>query len=179
MFDPLKESTDTERPSPSRMYDYLLGGYHNLAVDRQAADQMISLVPNMRIMAQTNRAFLQRATTFLVEQGIEQFLDLGSGIPTVGNVHEVVHQLNPTARVVYVDVDPVAVAQSKAILGNTPTAAIIQADIRDLAACRRERKRAIFFPLWDRHSHFEPLSSLADGVCNVGRTADFPEHFTP
>ena len=132
MSDPLEESEDTKRPSPARMYDYLLGGYYNFAADRQAAEQMISLVPNMRIMAQTNRAFLQRAVTFLVEQGIEQFLDLGSGIPTVGNVHEVVQRLNPTAHVIYVDVDPIAVAQSKAILGSNPTTAIIQMDMRNL-----------------------------------------------
>src|SRR5688500_5242336 len=94
------DSDQLDRPSPARMYDYLLGGFHNFEVDRQAAEQMIALVPNMRMMAQINRAFLRRAITFMVDQGIDQFLDIGSGVPTAGNVHEVAQKLNPAARVI-------------------------------------------------------------------------------
>jgi hypothetical protein len=112
------------------MYDYLLGGYHNFAIDRGAAEQMIAINPDTPLIMQANRAFLRRAIRFLVDQGIEQFLDIGSGIPTAGNVHEVAHQLNPDARVVYVDIDPVAVRHSQMILGNNPTAIAIQADVR-------------------------------------------------
>src|SRR5919202_6313143 len=122
-----------DRPNVARMYDYFLGGHHNLAIDRQAAEAAIAAYPEVLMMARTNRAFLRRAVTFLVEQGIDQFLDLGSGIPTIGNVHEVAQQLNPTARVVYVDIDPITVRHSEAILRDTPNVGVIEAD-----ACRPE-----------------------------------------
>src|SRR4051794_2379561 len=80
---------DLNRPSAARMYDYYLGGSHNFAIDRQAAEQAIAMWPDLPIIMQANRAFLRRAVRFLVAQGIDQFLDIGSGIPTVGNVHEV------------------------------------------------------------------------------------------
>jgi hypothetical protein len=102
------------------MYDYYLGGHHNFPVDRAAAQQVIAAFPDMPLVAQANRAFLRRAVRFLSDQGITHFLDLGSGIPTVGNVHEVAQRLNPDAHVVYVDVDPVAVAHSRMLLANTP-----------------------------------------------------------
>ncbi len=120
-----------EKPSVARMYDYFLGGYHNFAVDRLAAQQVIGIYPDVMLMARTNRAFLRRAVTTLLEQGVEQFLDLGSGIPTVGSVHEVAQQLERDARVVYVDIDPVAVQHSEAILQGQPDVAVVQADIRE------------------------------------------------
>jgi hypothetical protein len=113
------------------MYDYYLGGSHNFAIDRDAAQQAIGMWRDLPIIMQANRAFLRRAVRFLVAQGIEQFLDIGSGIPTVGNVHEVAQQANPASRVVYVDIDPVAVAHSRAILAGNPNAAIVQGDARD------------------------------------------------
>jgi hypothetical protein len=116
------------------MYDYLLGGYHNFAPDRQAAEVAASIYPDFPFVMRANRAFLRRSVEFLAAQGIDQFLDLGSGIPTAGNVHEVVGQLNPQAHVVYVDVDPIAVSQSAALLQDMPTATIIQADARQPAA---------------------------------------------
>ncbi len=119
-----------ETPSPARMYDYYLGGYHNFPADRAAAEQVIALAPATPLIAQANRAFLRRAVTFLLEQGIDQFLDLGSGIPTAGNVHEVAQEANPGARVVYVDSDPLAVTHSAALLADNPTATVIQADAR-------------------------------------------------
>ncbi|MER7080537.1 S-adenosyl methyltransferase [Saccharopolyspora kobensis] len=122
---------DLEKPNAARVYDYYLGGDHNFAVDRQMAEEAIAMWPDLPLVMQANRAFLRRAVQFCVEQGIDQFLDLGSGIPTVGNVHEVAQQAAPGARVVYVDTDPVAVAYSKKLLHDNPDAAIIDADMRD------------------------------------------------
>ncbi|HEU4322878.1 MAG TPA: SAM-dependent methyltransferase [Roseiflexaceae bacterium] len=119
-----------DRPSPARMYDYYLGGHHNFAIDRAAAEQFLAVMPNTRVLARVNRAFLGRAVTFLAEQGIDQFLDLGSGIPTVGNVHEIVQAVRPNARVVYVDHDPVAVAHTEALLAGNPSTAALQLDVR-------------------------------------------------
>lgn len=124
----------SEAPSAARMYDYLLGGYHNFAADRQAADAASALYPDFPFVMRANRAFLRRSVEFLMAQGIDQFLDIGSGIPTAGNVHEVVHALNPAAHVVYVDVDPIAVSQSATLLQDMPVATIIQANAREPAA---------------------------------------------
>jgi len=96
-------SLDLEKPSSARMYDYLLGGNHNFAVDRALAEQVLAAQPQVRRTALANRAFLRRTVLFMMENGVRQFLDLGSGIPTVGNVHEIAQEAYPTARVVYVD----------------------------------------------------------------------------
>lgn len=124
----LVDSDWLNRPNPARMYDYFLGGYHNLEIDRKAAEQLITLTPDIVITCRANRLFLRRAVKALAKQGIDQFLDIGSGIPTVGNVHEVVQQINPVARVLYVDIDPVAVAHSRSILQGQPNTLVIQAD---------------------------------------------------
>src|SRR5215207_7482429 len=121
---------DLARPSAARIYDYLLGGFHNFEVDRAAAREITRVLPDMPMYMRTNRAFLRRIVRFLTDQGIDQFLDLGSGIPTVGNVHEVAQQANPSARVVYVDNEPVAINHSRTILQDNPKATVIQADIR-------------------------------------------------
>ncbi|MGW1682298.1 SAM-dependent methyltransferase [Saccharopolyspora sp. NPDC002376] len=122
---------DLEKPNAARVYDYYLGGDHNFAIDRQMAEEAIEMWPDLPLVMQANRAFLRRAVQFCVEQGIRQFLDLGSGIPTVGNVHEVAQQPAPGSRVVYVDTDPVAVAYSKKLLSDNPDASIVDADLRD------------------------------------------------
>jgi S-adenosyl methyltransferase len=119
-----------DRPSAARMYDYLLGGHHNFAIDRSAAEAAMAIYPDFPLIMQANRMFLRRAVHFLIEQGIDQFLDIGSGIPTAGNVHQVAHHANPSARVVYVDNDPIAVAHSTAMLADEPNATILEADIR-------------------------------------------------
>ncbi|MDG4765172.1 SAM-dependent methyltransferase [Solwaraspora sp. WMMD406] len=124
------ESIDVERPSVARMYDYYLGGSHNFAADRAAAQAMIAAVPDAPLMAQANRAFLRRAVQFLVDAGVRQFLDIGSGIPTVGNVHEIAQRLAPESTVAYVDVDPVAVAHSREILAGNDQTTILQEDLR-------------------------------------------------
>lgn len=125
---------DIEHPSPARVYDYYLGGSHNFAADRQLARRTIELYPDLPLILQANRAFLRRSVRYLVKQGITQFLDIGSGIPTEGNVHEVAQTASPECRILYVDIDPVAVAHSRAILTGNPRADIVQADLRDLPA---------------------------------------------
>ena len=122
---------DTTRANTARVYDYWLGGTHNFLPDQDLARAIVAVNPYMRETVRANRAFLRRAVRFLAAQGITQFLDIGSGIPTQGNVHEVAQQASPGARVVYVDTDPVAIAHSKAILAGNPDAAIIDADLRE------------------------------------------------
>ncbi|MBT0771461.1 SAM-dependent methyltransferase [Kineosporia sp. J2-2] len=121
---------DLDVPSPARVYDYLLGGAHNFAADRAFAERVAAVIPTIAGAAQTNRAFVQRAVTFMAGQGIDQFLDLGSGIPTVGHVHEIARALSPGSRVLYVDHDPVAVAHSELILRDVPGTAVLRADLR-------------------------------------------------
>jgi len=112
------------------MYDYLLGGGHNFEVDRAAVDQAVSALPFLPAVARANRAFLGRVVRHLAEAGVDQFLDLGSGIPTAGNVHEVAQEVNPGVHTVYVDIDPIAVAHSGALLrGHAHTEALC-ADLR-------------------------------------------------
>jgi SAM-dependent methyltransferase len=123
-------SIDIERPSAARMYDYVLGGSHNFAADRALADQIVAALPDMPLLAQANRAFLRRAVQFLAAQGVRQFLDIGSGIPTRGNVHDIAEQAAPDARTIYVDFDPVAVAHSRALLAGNDRTGIIEADLR-------------------------------------------------
>ncbi len=122
---------DTSKPSAARVYDCLLGGGHNFPVDRQVADTIIAKLPRAREIARSNRAFLRRAVLFMAGQGITRFLDLGSGIPTVGNVHEIAQRANPAARVVYVDYEPVAVAHSELLLRGDDRTAVVQADLTD------------------------------------------------
>ena len=122
---------DTRRANPARVYDYVLGGTHNFLADQDVARAIAAVDPNIREMARVGRACLGRVVRFLAGEGIRQYLDIGSGIPTEGNVHEVAQQAAPGSRVVYVDVDPVAVAHSQAILAGNQNAAVIQADLRE------------------------------------------------
>ncbi|MFF4031031.1 SAM-dependent methyltransferase [Streptomyces sviceus] len=128
--DALPPGADPDKASVARMYDALLGGEHNFAIDREAVAAVTGIDPQVRALARANRAFLGRAVRFLVGAGVRQFIDLGSGIPTQGNVHEVAQAANPRARVVYVDKDPVAVAHSTTLLADNPLADIVDADIR-------------------------------------------------
>ncbi|WP_331453785.1 SAM-dependent methyltransferase [Streptomyces sp. SS162] len=121
---------DLSVPSVSRIYDYYLGGSHNFEVDREAARRAMEFLPGLPKIMQANRAFMRRAVRHAVGEGVTQFLDIGSGIPTFGNVHEVARQAAPDARVVYVDHDPVAVAHSKAVLDGDDRADIAAADLR-------------------------------------------------
>jgi SAM-dependent methyltransferase len=121
---------DVKRANIARVYDYLLGGSHNFLADQDLGRSLAATDPSVRAIARANRDFLGRAVRFLTQAGVRQFLDIGSGIPTEGNVHEVAQQASPGSRVVYVDIDPVAVAHSKALLAGNENTAIINADLR-------------------------------------------------
>ncbi|MGW7266025.1 SAM-dependent methyltransferase [Streptomyces sp. NPDC054842] len=123
-------SIDISVPSVSRIYDYYLGGSHNFEVDRAAARQAMEYMPGLPKIMQANRAFMRRAVRYAVGEGITQFLDIGSGIPTFGNVHEVAQAASPGAHVMYVDHDPVAVAHSQAVLQGNEHADVLAADLR-------------------------------------------------
>lgn len=125
------DSIDLETPSAARMYDYYLGGSHNFAADRKLAEEYMRVLPDMPHISRANRHYLGRAVTFLAEAGIDQFLDLGSGLPTGGNVHDVAHAVNPEVEVVYVDADSVTVAHGQAMLADVPFADMVHADLRD------------------------------------------------
>lgn len=124
---------DTSRPHPARMYDYYLGGKNHFAADRAVADRALASWPAGRIGLRENRRFLGRAVRYLTaEAGIRQFLDIGSGLPTTNNVHEIAQGIDPSSRVVYVDNDSMVLAHARALLASAPQgrAAYIQADLR-------------------------------------------------
>ncbi|MDH6118556.1 O-methyltransferase involved in polyketide biosynthesis [Kitasatospora sp. GAS204A] len=124
----------TDRAHPARVYDYMLGGKTNFAVDREAGDRIIAEWPNSRAAACAARAVMHRMTRRLAEvHGIRQFLDVGTGIPTAPNLHEIAQRVAPAARVVYVDNDPIVLAHARALLTSTPEGrtAYIDCDLRD------------------------------------------------
>ncbi|WP_433325287.1 SAM-dependent methyltransferase [Spirillospora sp. CA-294931] len=124
------DAVDLRTPNVARMYDYLLGGKDNYAADREAVEEVVRRAPDTPFVARENRAFLGRGVRFLAESGIRQFVDIGSGLPTQGNVHEIAHQIAPDARVVYADVDPIVLTHGRALLAGTPGVAVIQGDAR-------------------------------------------------
>jgi S-adenosyl methyltransferase len=125
------EGIDVTVPSVARMYDYLLGGKDNFAADREAASRLLSLVPESQKIVRDNRDFLVRSVRFLAEAGITQYVDLGTGIPTSPNVHEIARQAVPGARVAYVDHDAVVLAHSRALLATDDGVIAVRADFRD------------------------------------------------
>ena len=125
---------DTSVAHPARVYDYWLGGKDNFAADREAAERVLAVAPGLRFRVRANRAFLGRVTRYLAgEAGIRQFLDIGTGIPSANNTHEVAQKAAPESRVVYVDNDPVVLLHAQALLGSSPEGATeyVQADLRD------------------------------------------------
>ena len=128
---PSLATLDRTRPSPARVYDCLLGGRHHAAVDRALVARLVDRMPQLPVITRANRQFLRRAVSTVAGLGVSQFLDLGSGIPTAGNVHEVARRQTPSARVAYVDIDPDAVFQSRAILGDDPASCALEADLLD------------------------------------------------
>jgi SAM-dependent methyltransferase len=125
---------DPARPAPARVYDYLLGGAYNYESDRDAANRIMALVPEIRDCAWSNRGFHQRAARWIAERGIRQFIDIGSGLPTVGNTHEVVQLVDPQCRVVYVDNDPMVQLHAGQLLADRSTVRVIQGDLREPGA---------------------------------------------
>jgi S-adenosyl methyltransferase len=122
---------DTTTPNVARIYDYLLGGKDNFAADRAAAKQLLTVIPDVAAIAADNRAFLGRAVRYLASQGVRQFLDLGSGLPTRSNVHEVARENAPGTRVVYADYDPVVALHGKALLAPGRDVAVLHADLAE------------------------------------------------
>lgn len=125
------ESIDLERPNAARIYDYLLGGAANFEQDRVFAEKLLEVMPLARSAARLNRAFLRRAVRFCVVSGVRQFVDVGSGIPTAGNVHEIAQAADPESRVLYVDNEPVAVTHSELLLRDNPLAGSMRGDLTD------------------------------------------------
>ncbi|WP_198653745.1 SAM-dependent methyltransferase [Actinocorallia populi] len=124
---------DTTVAHPARMYDYYLGGKDNFAADRAAADAAMAAAPGMELTARMNRAFLGRAVRFLAESGIKQIIDIGTGIPTAGNTHQVAQEVDPQIRVVYIDNDPMVLIHARALMETQSqgTTTVIQADLRE------------------------------------------------
>ncbi|HUA40363.1 MAG TPA: SAM-dependent methyltransferase [Streptosporangiaceae bacterium] len=139
---------DTSVAHQARIADYLLGGRDNFAADRKAAEAMIEAYPTMVELMRANRAFLRRAVRFLAgEAGIRQFLDIGTGIPTAGNTHEVAQEIAPDSRVVYVDYDPVVLAHARALLTSTPEGVTdyVDSDLRDLTKVLADAAKTLDF----------------------------------
>lgn len=140
---PTLTAADIERPSPARIYDYWLGGSNNFAADREVAERAAAAMPTLKAAIWANRAFLRRVVkTLVTEYGVKQFLDLGSGVPTVGNVHEIAQRMDPACRVLYVDIDPVAVAHGHSLLEHNTQASVIHADLRHPATVLEHPKTA-------------------------------------
>jgi SAM-dependent methyltransferase len=135
----------TDIPHPSRVYDYWLGGKDNFAADRQLAEHALQVVPQLLCYARGNRRFLARAIRFLCEAGIRQFLDIGSGLPTSPNVHEIAQQADPEARVVYVDEDPMVYSHAAALLAGPAGVAAVRADMRYADEVLRQAGKLIDF----------------------------------
>src|SRR5437868_12949919 len=122
---------DPSVPSTARIYDYLLGGKDNFASDRAAAEAVLNMLPESRQMAKDNRAFLGRAVRHLAESGITQYLDIGAGLPTQENVHQIALAANPDAQIVYVDNDPIVLVHARALLADNPNTHVLEGDLHD------------------------------------------------
>ena len=122
---------DITKPNIARVYDFMVGGKDHFAIDRMAAGRAMEIMPDAQEAGHACRAFLRRAVRYLAaEAGIRQFLDIGSGLPTATNVHQVAHEVDPSARVVYVDNDPMVLAHGRALLADERTTTVIQSDVR-------------------------------------------------
>jgi hypothetical protein len=164
----LEAGADPSKASIARVYDYWLGGHHNLVVDRELGERMATLDPRIPAACRANRAFLRRAVRMLAAWGIRQFIDLGSGIPTAGNVHQIAGEVEPSSRVVYVDRDPVAVAEGRKILHGNDRAAVIRADVR-------EPERILTAPETSRLIDFsEPVALLFVAILHFVLDGDDP-----
>ncbi|TMR94547.1 SAM-dependent methyltransferase [Nonomuraea basaltis] len=130
MTEQAPQGVDPHIPNAARMYDYFLGGKDNFKADRELGDMVLSVMPEVRDGTRENRALIGRLVRYLCEQGITQFLDLGSGLPAQENVHEVAHRWAPEARVVYVDNDPVVAVHGRAMLADPSRVAMVQGDVR-------------------------------------------------
>jgi hypothetical protein len=163
------QQLDTSVARQARIYDYLLGGKDNFAADREAAEQAMAAFPGLAAWARNNRAFLARAVRYLVEEaGIRQFLDVGTGLPTADNTHEVAQRIAPESRVVYVDNDPVVLVHAQALLTSSPEGATdyINADLRDPAAILQAAAATLDFT--------QPVAVMLLAILHVITDADDP-----
>jgi SAM-dependent methyltransferase len=135
----------TDIPHPARVYDYMLGGKDNFAADREMAEVGLKLMPEMRESSRANRDFLVRAVRFLRDQGIRQFLDIGTGLPTSPNTHEIAQEGHPDARVVYVDNDPVVFLRAEALMADNATSVVVRADLRDVGTVLADAAKLLDF----------------------------------
>ena len=167
----MKPEIDTTKPQAARMYDYYLGGKDNFAADRETAQALMKIVPTIRAAARENRAFLGRAVRYLVaEAGIRQFLDIGTGLPSANNVHEVAQRVAPSCRIVYVDNDPLVLAHARALLTSSSEGktAYIHADFR-------EPERVLADPAtWQTLDFTKPVALMLVAVLHFVRDADRP-----
>ncbi|GAB3977716.1 SAM-dependent methyltransferase [Actinoallomurus acanthiterrae] len=159
---------DPSRPNAACMYDHYLGGKNNGMVDRAAAEAAIAQEPLIPLMARENRAFLRRAARCLAGKGIRQFVDVGSGLPTQANTHEIVQEIAPEARVVYVDNDPLVLAHGRALLVTNDRTTIIEADLRDPDDIIEDSERRELID-WS-----QPTAVLAIAVFHFIRDSDDP-----
>ena len=162
-------SFDTSVAHPARIYNYWLGGKDNYAADREAAEQAIAVTPDILPGVRANRAFLRRAVEFVTSQGIRQFLDVGTGLPTADNTHEVAQKIAPESRIVYVDNDPIVLAHARALLTSAPqgATAYVDADARDTAAIVESAARVLDFT--------QPVAVLALMVLQYIPDSDQPQ----
>ncbi|GAA1019033.1 SAM-dependent methyltransferase [Acrocarpospora pleiomorpha] len=137
-FEQAPTGIDPNIPSVARMYDFFLGGKDNFASDRAAAEKIIELTPNVREGVQANRRFLSRAVNFLTETGIRQFLDIGAGLPTQENVHQVALRAAPDSRVVYIDNDPIVLTHGRALLADNQQTIVLDGDLREPLAILKD-----------------------------------------
>jgi len=159
---------DTSVAHPARVYDYWLGGKDHFAADRAAAEEVLQVRPGIRLNVRANRAFLARAVRYLAgEAGVRQFLDVGTGIPSANNTHEVAHSVDPEARVVYVDNDPIVLAHARALLTSASgRTAYIDADLRDTAAILAQAAETLDFS--------QPVAVMLIAVLHLIPDADDP-----
>ncbi|MET9149651.1 SAM-dependent methyltransferase [Streptomyces griseoflavus] len=138
---------DTSKPHPARMYDWFLGGKDNYPVDEELGRQLVGFAPVIPVMARMNRAFMHRATRWVAGQGVRQFLDIGTGIPTEPNLHQVAQGVTPDARVVYCDNDPIVLVHAEALLRGTREGVVdyVQADARDTGAIIEQARKSLDF----------------------------------
>jgi hypothetical protein len=160
---------DTSVAHPARVYDYWLGGKDNFAADREAGDRVLAVTPGLRERVRANRAFLARAVRFLAaEAGIRQFLDIGTGIPSANNTHEVAQQAAPDSRIVYVDNDPIVLTHARALLAGGPEGSIqyIDGDVRDVASLTRAAAKTLDFA--------QPTALMLLGILHLIQDAEGP-----
>src|SRR5580700_2092173 len=173
---------DISTPNMARMYDYALGGKDNFASDRAAVQNLFRLAPENAYVPKANRRFLGKAARFVAEQGISQFIDLGAGLPSQGSTHEVARLVNPGARVVYVDSDPVVLAHARALLaGNDPGLAVIAEDIREPGRIldHPAAKRLIDFSQPAAVLFVAVLHGIPDADNPAGIVADYVRRLAP